>query len=116
MDGLNLITKLELRIDEIKSEISKIGEMRTGSLSEQYNVCGKAACKCKDPDSPQKHGPYYQLSYTRYRKSTTEFVRKEDLVQVRKQLEAYKLFMELKDEWIDISIQLAKVRKELLKK
>ena len=47
--------------------------MHPGSLREQYNVCGKAGCRCKDPKKPQKHGPYYQLSYTWRGKSSTPF-------------------------------------------
>ena len=108
---LSSTEELEKRIGEIKIEIATLGEIRTGSLTEQYNVCGKPSCKCKDPDNPQKHGPYYKLSYTRYRKSTSEFVRNEDVDQLRQQLQDYKTFMALKDEWIDRSIQLAKLRK-----
>ena len=108
---LNSTEELENRIGEIKNEIAKLGEIRTGSLTEQYNVCGKSSCKCKDPDDPQKHGPYYKLSYTRYRKSTSEFVRSEDVDLLRQQLQDYKTFMALKDEWIDRSIQLSKLRK-----
>ena len=108
---LSSTEELNNRIGEIKNEIAKLGEMRTGSLTEQYNVCGKSSCKCKDPDDPQKHGPYYKLSYTRYRKSTSEFVRSEDVDQLGKQLQDYKTFMALKDEWIDRSIQLSKLRK-----
>lgn len=112
MNKSNVVTDLENRIDEIKNEISQLGEIRTGSLTEQYNVCGNPSCRCKNSDKPQKHGPYYQLSYTRHRKSTSEFVRRDDVDQVRRQLEDYKIFMKLKDEWIDISIQLAKLRKQ----
>jgi hypothetical protein len=113
LTDLNSQKELEQRIVEIKNEISGLGEMRTGSLSEQYNICGKANCKCKDPEAPQKHGPYYQLSYTRYRKSTSQFVRSEDIEVVRQQLSDYKRFMQLKDEWIDCSIKLEKLRKSL---
>jgi hypothetical protein len=104
--------KLLARLEKIKFEISEIGEMRTGSLTEQYNVCGQQNCKCKDKENPQKHGPYYQLSYTRYKKSTSEFVSKDRVASVRQHLSNYKLFMSLKDEWIDISIQLAKLRRK----
>ena len=111
MSELNSIEDLEKRIISIKKEISSLGEIRTGSLSEQYNVCGKAGCICKDPKDPQKHGPYYQLSYSHCRKSTSEFVRREDLEAVRQQLSDYKTFMKLKDEWVGHSILLSKLRK-----
>jgi len=105
--------KLLSRIEKIKTEIAQIGEMRPGSLSEQYNVCGNPTCRCKDKKNPQKHGPYHQLSYTWKRKSTSEFVRKEDVPVVKEQLANYRHFMELRDEWIDCCIQLAKLRKKM---
>ena len=85
--------KLLNRIEKIKTEIAQIGEMRPGSLSEQYNVCGNPTCRCKDRKNPQKHGPYHQLSYTWKRKSTSEFVRKEDVPVVKEQLANYRHFM-----------------------
>ena len=104
--------KLLSRIEKIKTEIAQIGEMRPGSLSEQYNVCGNPTCRCKDKKNPQKHGSYHQLSYTWKRKSTSEFVRKEEVDAVKKQLANYRHFMELRDEWIDCCIQLSKERKK----
>jgi len=53
------IQQLEQRIDQIKTQLQRLGPMRPGSLSRQYNVCGKAGCRCKDPQNPQRHGPYY---------------------------------------------------------
>ena len=105
--------KLLSRIEKIKTEIAQIGEMRPGSLSEQYNVCGNPTCRCKDKKNPQKHGPYHQLSYTWKRKSTSEFVREQDVPVVKEQLANYRHFMELRDEWIDCCIQLAKLRKKM---
>ena len=87
--------------------------MRPGALSEQYNVCGKPNCKCKDPRRPQKHGPYYQLSYTHQGKSTTEFVKRDSLDEVRQQIANYATFRKLTDEWVDLSVRIAKRRKSL---
>ena len=111
-DKMNQIKKKLRRIEKIKEEICTITEMRIGSLSEQWNVCGNPSCRCKDPGKPKKHGPYYQLSYTRHRKSSSEFVSKENVVRIRKQLHNYKTFMTLKDEWIDLSIEISKLRKQ----
>jgi hypothetical protein len=41
---------LEAKIDTLKQELLTLGDLRPGTLSEQYNVCGKAGCACKaDP-------------------------------------------------------------------
>tara|TARA_B110000914_G_C15492624_1_gene461479 strand:- start:1463 stop:1807 length:345 start_codon:yes stop_codon:yes gene_type:complete len=113
MDLENEIEVLEGRIVEIKNEIMELGEIRNGSVSEQYNVCGNPTCRCKDKDNPQKHGPYYQLSYSFNKKSTSQFVSAENIDKVRQQLAGYKMFMKLKDEWVGASIELSKLRKKL---
>lgn len=76
------IQSLERQIEKIKRELAQLGDLRPGSLSKQYNVCGNPNCKCK-ATPPKKHGPYYQLSSTRKGKSRTKFVRKEDSLSVR---------------------------------
>lgn len=72
------------RILWVKQELFELGEMRPGALSKQYNVCGKPGCRCKAPRDPQKHGPYYQISYTHLGKSTSEFVRRELVAEARR--------------------------------
>lgn len=103
------IQTLERQIEKIKQRIGKIGDLRPGSLSEQYNVCGKPGCRCK-ADPPKKHGPYYQLSYTRKGKSGSVFVKKEDAVRVKRQVKNYALLRSLVDRWIDLAAELADLR------
>lgn len=99
------VDALQRRIEKIKTELVSLGNLRPGSLSEQYNVCGKSGCRCK-ADPTQRHGPYYQLGWTRKRKSTTRFVRRPNLSEVRRQLKTYKRLQSLVDRWIALSIQL----------
>lgn len=104
------IQHLEQRIQQIKAELATLGEMRPGSLSKQYNVCGKPNCRCKDPQNPQRHGPYYQLSWVHQGKSTTQFIRQPLLPQVRAQIATYNKFRKLTDEWVRIALRLAQAR------
>jgi hypothetical protein len=105
------IAQLEKRIEEIKRELAALGPMRPGSLSKQYNVCGTPGCRCKDPKNPRKHGPYYHLNYTWRGKCRTEFVKEEAAAELRGQLETYKRFRALTTEWVDVSLELARLRK-----
>ena len=100
---------LEKRIQSLKHQISQLGDLRPGALSKQYNICGNPNCRCK-ADPPIKHGPYYQISFTRHGKSSSQFVREEDLVEVQQQLENYRLLRQLVDEWITLSAQLSSLR------
>jgi len=112
MKNESRIENLLEKIEGIKEKVAGLGEIRPGTLTEQYNVCGNPNCRCKDKKNPKKHGPYYQLSYTRYGKSTSEFVKKENVDKVKKQIRDYKLLMKLKDEWIDLSIEIARIKRE----
>ena len=100
---------LEKQILKIKLQIGKLGDLRPGALSQQYNVCGNPNCRCK-ATPPLKHGPYYQISYTRHGKSSSQFVREEDLPEVRQQLDNYRQLRELVDEWITLSTELSSLR------
>jgi hypothetical protein len=99
------------RIEQIKQALASLGPMRPGSLSEQYNVCGTSGCHCKAPRKPQKHGPYYHLNYTWRGKARTEFVKAEAVEAVRRQLATYKRFRTLCEQWVDMSLELARVRR-----
>jgi hypothetical protein len=107
------LDQIEKRIERIKKQLQEIGEMRPGSLSKQYNVCGKAGCRCKDETDPKKHGPYYQLSYGHKGKSTTQFIRPDMIPAIKKQLTNYKRFKALTEEWIDLALQHSKLAIEI---
>ncbi len=96
---------LERRIESIKLKLNALGALRPGHLSEQYNVCGNPRCRCK-ADPPQKHGPYFQLGWTRKGSSTTRFIRKPDVTTIRTQLRNHEQLHSLVDQWIDAAIEL----------
>ena len=110
MSATASIQHLEQRIQRIKAELVILGEMRPGSLSQQYNVCGKPNCRCKDPQNPQRHGPYCQLSWVYQGKSTTQFIRRPLLPQVRAQIATYNKFRKLTDEWVRLALRLAQAK------
>ena len=103
---------IEGRVRRIKSELDRLGDLRPGALSEQYNVCGKPGCRCK-ATPPQKHGPYYQLSWSRNGKSTTRFVRRPELRMVRGQIKAYQRLQQLIDDWVAASLEICELRRQL---
>jgi hypothetical protein len=113
MDKLKQIQK---KIKKIKEELLELGELRPGSLSKQFNVCGKPSCRCKDPKNPKKHGPYYQISFSRKGKSSTVFVKPEAVKDIEEQLANYKRLMELINLWIDLAIEHSKIKLELIRK
>jgi hypothetical protein len=80
-------------IEGIKTQLSRIGVVRPGSLTRQY----------KDPK--QQVGGYYQLSYTHRMKSRTAYVRASCATEVRQQIRDYKTLKQLIARWVALGIE-----------
>ncbi len=106
---------IEKKIAKVKLELTSLGDMHPGSLTQQYNVCGVKNCKCKDKENPQKHGPYYQLSFTNKGKSSSRFIKKENLAECKKLIDNYQKFKGITVKWKELSVEYAKQKSELEK-
>ena len=95
------LAQIEQRIEKAKAKIILIEEMRPGSLTRQYKHAEDQA------------GAYYQISYTLDMKSRTEYVRKECVSDIRRQVANYKRFKKLTTEWIKLSIEHSKLSMKL---
>ena len=95
------LEQIERKIEKVKARIALTGDMRPGSLTKQY----------KDPES--QTGAYYQISYTLDMKSRTEYVRKECVSDIRKQIANYKRFKKLSAEWVALSVEHSKLSMKL---
>ncbi len=102
------MTKEERRIEQIRKKLVQLGPMLPGSISEQWNVCGTPGCRCKDPERPVKHGPYYQLSFTVGGKSSTMSIKKEDLPEARRRLKRHGQLKTLCTELVHAYVALAR--------
>ena len=100
---------LQRQIDKIKRDLVQLESLRFGSLSKQYNVCNTPGCRCKISPS-HKHGPYYQISYTRKGKSSTRSVKREDLPEVKKQIRNYARLRDLVARWGDLATELSELQ------
>ena len=98
------LNEIRQRIERIKIELAAIDGMRPGSLTRQY----------KDPQN--QSGAYYQLSYTRDMKSRTEYIARECLRDVRRQIGNYQRFKALTKEWIALSIEHSRLKMKLARR
>lgn len=96
------LAQIDKRIGKIKVEWAAIGQMRPGSLTRQY----------KDPVSAS--GAYYQLSYTLDMKSRTDYIPRNWVPQVRRQVANYKRFKSLSTEWVALSIERCRLTMKLM--
>ena len=103
MDKENRVQQIEQKIVRIKEELGKNGPMRPGSLTRQY----------RDPENGR--GAYWQISYTRDMKGRSEYIRREWVTEIRKQIAAHKRFKHLIDQWVDLSIEHSKLTMQMAK-
>lgn len=95
------IAQIDQRIERIKAAIVAIGEMRPGSLTRQF----------KDPEAGT--GAYYQLSFTLEMKSRTDYIPRECVPQVCRQVANYKRFKALSAEWVALGIERSRLQIKL---
>ena len=107
------IQHIEKQIAQIKAKLMKLGPLHPGSLSRQYNVCGKPGCRCKDPQNPRRHGPYYKVSYVFGGRFNSRFVPRDQVKAVRVELANYKRLRKLTQDWVGLALRLAKEKRKL---
>ena len=83
------------RIEKIKKALVDLGDMRPGSLSTQTRSWG---------------GQYGQLSYTHLGKGHTEYVPPERVKEVKRQIDNYRKFKDLTQEWVTLAIEVCKLK------
>jgi len=89
---------LDAQIRQVQQALAALGPMRPGTLSRQY----------RRPQ--QRRGAYYQLSYTFQMRSHTEYVRPEELPQLRGELAEHRRYKQLTARWVGLSLRRAKLR------
>ncbi len=109
MQKTRTLQAIDEKILHLKRQLLDLGPLHPGSLSRQYQVCGKSGCKCTDPEKPQPHGPYTKLTYAHHGKFTCRFVRAEALPEVAALVATFKTFRQITDQWVQLAIQRAQL-------
>ena len=103
---------LETQRDDILRQMTRLGDMRKGSITEAFRGCGKSGCACSAADHPG-HGPYYAF--------TTKVAGKTKTVQMRagarldkfqREVDVYKQFRALSEKLIEVNQALCEARPE----
>jgi len=94
------LKNIEKRIRDLKGQLVEVKEMRPGTLSIQYR------------NPKEKKTPFHQLSYTHKGKSRSEYIRKENIQTVGREVKAYKRFKMLSDKIVELSIEASRMRRK----
>jgi len=95
------LEQLETRRKQICEAIAAIRTMRPGTLNEVYNHP-----KLKD-GTKATSGPFYNITVKKNNKTVTVSVPKGDLDIVRKEVQNYKDFRALSDEYVSVCEQIS---------
>ena len=104
------IEALEWQRAEILQQLQALGDMRRGSVVEQYLRCGKTPCCCKGAGHPG-HGPYFAFTRKVQGKTQTRQLRPGPaLAKLTREVETFHRFRQLCDQLLAINERLCDVR------
>jgi hypothetical protein len=103
---------LEKEREEVLKEISRVGDMRKGSITETYRCCGKPACACQANDHAG-HGPYFAFTTKVSGKTRTVQLRAGSrLDKFQREVGTYRHFRALSERLIEVNGSICEARPE----
>jgi hypothetical protein len=100
------VQELEAKRERCLAGMRSIRSMRRGTISEQYVPRSRQGKK-----TGEMRGPYYVLSRNVRRKTVSERLRADELAQARVDVEQYKAFVGLCEEFVSLTAQLSVVER-----
>jgi uncharacterized protein DUF6788 len=94
---------LEQRKKSLYQELEAIGPFRRGTITENYRKCGKANCRCAQPEHPG-HGPRYLWTATLGGKSYGQQLELgPELEKIEQEVTNYRRFQQWMEQWIELN-------------
>src|SRR5271163_1790827 len=104
------LSDLESRRAAVRSQITQLGDMRSGSITGTGGRCGNPHCHCHQADDPG-HGPYYRLTRKVKGKTVTEtFSSAASLAKAQREVAECQRFRELGEQLLDVNEQICGLR------
>jgi hypothetical protein len=103
------LKELETHRDQIQEALSKLGDMRQGSLLERYRKCGKSNCRCAGDDS-FAHGPSWSLTRAIKAKTITRIIPVRALERTRRQLAEFQEFRRVSQALVAVNEKICEMR------
>jgi hypothetical protein len=101
---------LEAQRSEIQRKISRLGDMRAGSITTTGGRCGNPSCHCRREGDPG-HGPFYRLTRKVGGKTVTEtFATPIALRKAQSQVAEFHRFRDLSQSLLDVNEKICQAR------
>jgi hypothetical protein len=106
----NPLTELETRRAAIQSEVARLGDMRSGSITSTGGRCGNPNCHCHRPGG-SGHGPFYRLTRKVDARTITEtFSSPGALAKAQREVAEYHRFRELGGQLLEVNEEICRLR------
>ena len=104
------LATLERQRTALLSEIFRVGDFRSGSITAVSGRCGKASCRCHQPGQPA-HGPNYRLTRKVNGKTVSEtFASPAERRKAQREVEAFHRFRELSRQLLAVNEKICQLR------
>lgn len=104
------LAKLESDRAALLAVLAATGDMRRGSITENFRSCGKPTCACAAGDHPG-HGPYYAFTVKVGGKTKTRQIRPGPaLTKIEGEVAEHRRFRENCDRLLDINEAICDAR------
>ena len=104
------VSALERQRSLLVDQLSRLGDLRPGSVTGIVRRCGKPTCHCAQPDDPG-HGPTLRLTYKVQGKTISEAL--PTPVSVRKaerEIAEFRKFQDLSRSFLEVNEKICRLR------
>jgi hypothetical protein len=104
------LSDLERQRSLLVTQLSRLGDLRPGSVTGIVRRCGKPTCHCAQPDDPG-HGPTLRLTYKVRGKTISEALPTPASVRkVEQEIAEFRKFQELSRAFLEVNEQICRLR------
>jgi len=104
------LASLEQKRSGILTQIQRLGDFRSGSITSIQGRCGKLNCRCHQPNQPG-HGPNFRLTRKVNGKTVSEsFSSVAELRKAQREVEAFHRFRQLSQELLEVNEKICRAR------
>jgi hypothetical protein len=101
---------LESRRADLVEQFTRLGDLRSGSISDTSGRCGKPNCRCHKPGNPL-HGPNPRLTFKDRGKTVTESLpRPAARKKAQREIAEFRHFEQLIHAFIEVNANICRAR------
>lgn len=104
------LADLELQRSQLGIQMSRLGDLRPGSVTGIVRRCAKPTCHCAQPDDPG-HGPTLRLTYKAQGKTISEALPTPAAVKKAEQeIAEFRKYQELNRAFVEVNEKICRLR------